>query len=160
MRRGYTLIEVLLTLLILLTATVSVFYTSFLSLRMAQNIFWQFIVTKGVLEYKLEALRSVDFNNPALTPAGWVNCLTNDPPPMVNPADGVMNPALEPDGTGRALQNMVTTCRYQVTSVSSSNSKLKNIVVEVQWTDPDGRTTRLASAGTVIGKSGLTDPGP
>ena len=143
---AFTLLEFLLAVLMLAGGISWLLYADFLSIRSAKENLLHFQITKGVLEYQLEVLRGLPFNDPALNvgpPVPFTSPIM-DPPSVDDPAYGIYN----------SIQWAAPTASYTVQAITP---ELKQVVVTVVWTDPlqRQRTDRLS---TLISKSGLTNP--
>ena len=142
---AFTLLEFLLTVLMISGGIAWLLYADFLSLRSTRTIFTKFQVTKGILEYQLEVLRGLSFDDSKLSVGPPVNILTSDP------IISMLNPNLPPIDS---LLSVVVAATYTVEAVTP---EVKKIVISATWNDSFGRQ-HTDTLSTLISKSGLTNP--
>ena len=141
-RCGITLLEVLLAIMVIAVGVIGGLQATLANLRLADQTQSTLLAVRGVQEYTLEWLRSLDVNAPELS---------------TSPAEHSSIPT--PPGPPPALAALPgSNVRYWVEQ-EGGNPNLKKVTVEVLWSDPDTRS-RSAVVTTLIGNNGLTDPNP
>ena len=131
-RTGFTLLEVLVSLLLFVGGIAWMLQTSVAALRAASASYDELLAIKGVQQYQLELLRSLSFTDPLLNvnaPAG----------------NGFSTPTLDA-GALRGGSGWYW--------VELESANLKRVTVRVLWTDSVGRT-RSSVMSTLISQGGL-----
>ncbi len=134
-RRGFTMLELLLAILLFSIGIAAALQITVMSLRMAQQTFLELQAIKGIQEYYVEYLRSLNFADTRLNQTAFKNC---DPQPA-HISSRSLEPTLGPAGAS---------CTYRVQDLSAD---LKLITVQVGWTDASNRA-RTLSATTEIAR--------
>lgn len=127
--RGFTLVEFLITAVVLGGATYWLSHTNFNSLRSAQEARLRFLITKGVLEYELEHLRAQPFAT--LAPVGFtdVGAAPSVTPPMTTGITAVTEVVAAVSCGGCSVTY----------SVQETTPNIRLVTVRVVWVDPSQR---------------------
>ena len=152
---GFTLFEVLVSALVLSIGIAFALQTTVIGLKLSQKSHNEVLVTKGILEYQLEQLRSLPWAN--------LKGYTDNVTPHDIPAPGMPTPPVM-DCTSNPVGDLcgggvVQRAQFWVESYAGvgDSAAMRRVRIEVQWTDPDKhqRTPRIT---TLISCKGLTDP--
>ena len=138
-RRGVTLLELLITVLIAAAAIAGTMQGVVSSLRLASETHTRLLAIKGVQEYYLEYLRSLPFDHQDLAFGFRTGVIT----PALDPASGTDQ---LPDGRAQ----------YWV-DPDQGSQRLKRVTIQVDWTDAGGHG-HSSVVSTLISCHGLTDP--
>lgn len=129
---GFTLLEMLVMILLLVSGAAWGLQANFTGLKLAAQTHSAFLAVKGVQEYYQEYLQGLGYSGLALC----ASC------PFQAPA--------LPSSGGTLLNGSGLYWVEDVSPVSAPDT-LKRVTVQVTWTDPDGRL-RTAVASTLISK--------
>ncbi len=130
--RAVTLLEVLLTILLVAVGTMVALQGMWSNLRLARQSHTTLVAIKGVQEYQLELLRSRPYTDSSLNPGTYAFTA----PPL--------------DSTSGVDQLPSGSAQY-IVALEGGDPNLKRLTVTVGWTDPDGRI-RSSSVSTLISK--------
>ena len=139
-RRGQSLLEVLLGILLFVGGISWVLQATVMSFKLAQQSHNELLAAKGVLEYCLEDLRSRNFST-----------FTDGTQPCSTPA---INLASCPDCD--QLQGGTATYSIINEGTGVNASELKRVTITVTWKDPGDRL-RSSTLVSFLSNSGLTN---
>ena len=123
---GFTLVELLIVIVLLVACITSVCYAVFAGLRAVDSSYRSLLAAKGVVEYQLEFLRHTalkNFNDPLLDPLTHASATAFTTPALNDPS----------------VDQLTCSATYTVSN-ESGNADLKRVSVTVAWLDADGRT--------------------
>ena len=140
---GVTLLEVLVSALMLTIAIAGILQATVMSLRMAQHTHATLLAVKGAQDYQLETIRSWTFGT-----------LHNKSHQTWNgfPLPASLTQALPGVQGSYFIQNEPPASSYG----SGATATMEKVTIRVQWTDATG--ARSSTVSTLIGSAGLTDP--
>lgn len=137
-----TLVELLVTMVLLVGGVIWGLYAQFLGLRLTAQAHTALLAVRGVQEYYLEYIRNLPFDQ-----------IGGGPGPVLGGPFTIPTTAAPAFGNLPGSQGSYWVQADDGLPMESTN--LKRITVRVEWEDPDGRD-RLSDLSTTVGRGGLT----
>ena len=139
---GITLLEMLIATLVLSVGVVGILQTTSIGLKMTQHTHATLLAVRGVQEHELERIRNWSFAKLKTKAAvnNWISLTGSESSSELN----------------AMLSALGGTAKYWIDSAPNlgTNSSLKRVTVEVDWTDSTGPRSSILS--TWISCGGLT----
>lgn len=141
---GFTLIEVMISLVILAIGLLSILVTQIYSLRDGSRS-RHLTTAVAIARDQLELIQRLPYSSANLAPVAWTT-----PPWLANLSDPSLNPgeiAVRVSLPGTTVTERVYTVNYRVLVDPGGNAELRNIDVEVMWADEGISNNRPTRTG-------------